>query len=108
MTPRGSRQKGLVQLETDTEFEDHRLDGNAAAGLLAEVFQIEMTVSSTTCAHCGTHGEMGRLIVYVRAPGTVFRCSICGHVQMKIVSAPGRYFVDMSGVRTLEITGQPG
>ena len=103
MTLRGSRRKGLDQLETEIEGEDHRLDGNAAAGLLAEVFQIEMTVSFTTCAYCGTHGEIGRLIVYVRAPGTVFRCSVCGQVQLKIVTAPGRYLVDMTGVRTLEI-----
>ena len=85
---------------------DYRLDGNAGAGLLAEVFQVEMTMSFTTCAHCGGRGEVGRLIVYMRAPGAVFRCSICGQVQMKIVSAPGRYWIDMTGVRVMEIAGE--
>jgi hypothetical protein len=93
----------LDQLEPEIEAEDHRLDGNAAAGLLAEVFQVEMTLSWTTCAYCGTHGEMGRLIVYVRAPGTVFRCSVCGQVQMRIVTVGDRHLVDLTGVRTLEI-----
>ncbi len=32
---------------------DAPLDGNAAAGVMAEVFQLEMTMAVTTCASCG-------------------------------------------------------
>ena len=36
-----------------------RLDGNAAAGLLQEVFVHELTVARGACASCGAVGEMG-------------------------------------------------
>jgi hypothetical protein len=83
--------------------EELRLDGNAGAGLLAEVFQTEMTLTWTTCFHCGTHGQMGNLILYSQGPGAVFRCSVCGMVQLKIVRGRDRYWVDMTGVRALEL-----
>ena len=33
---------------------DLRLDGNAAGGLLNEIFPFEMTAAEATCAGCGT------------------------------------------------------
>ena len=36
-----------------------RLDGNAAAGLLAEVFAFEITAAELTCASCGAPLEEG-------------------------------------------------
>ena len=36
------------------------LDGNAVAGLLHDVFGIELTASPTKCAHCGAVGRSGR------------------------------------------------
>lgn len=79
------------------------LDGNAAAGLLEEIFSLEMTVSWTTCAYCGARGQMGALHLYDRAPGLVFRCPICRNVEMKIVKGRDRYFIDLTGVRRLEV-----
>lgn len=83
---------------------DRRLDGNAAAGLLAEIFAAEMTVSWATCAHCGAEDQMGRLVVYMRAPGTVFRCSVCGKVVLRIVQGPQRLWMDFSGIGRLTMT----
>lgn len=86
-----------------TEIEESRLDGNAIGGLLQEIFVLEMTAAVGTCAHCGAVNEVGRLQVYVRAPGTVVRCPGCEQVLMKIVRGPGRYWLDMTGVRSLEL-----
>ena len=36
------------------------LDGNAAAGLLAEVFTMEATTAVVTCAGCGGPGRSAR------------------------------------------------
>ena len=36
------------------------LDGNAVAGLLREVFALEMTASPTKCAHCGAVSATSR------------------------------------------------
>lgn len=81
---------------------DMRLDGNAIGGLLREIFAMEMTNAVGTCASCGAVNEVGRVHVYVHAPGTVVRCPSCGQVLMRIVRGGGRYWVDMTGTRCLE------
>jgi predicted RNA-binding Zn-ribbon protein involved in translation (DUF1610 family) len=81
---------------------DMRLDGNAIGGLLREIFAMEMTNAVGTCASCGAVNEVGRVHVYMQAPGTVVRCPSCGQVLMRIVRGSGRYWVDMTGTRCLE------
>jgi len=83
-------------------IDEMRLDGNAIGGLLREIFAIEMTSAVGTCAHCGAVNEMGRVQVYVHAPGTVVRCPSCEAVLMRVVRGRGRYWFDMTGVRTME------
>ena len=82
---------------------DLRLDGNAAAGVLEEVFAFEMTTAVSTCASCGAVGEVGVLHAYVHAPGTVVRCPRCGAVLMRVVRSEERLWVDVQGVRSLEV-----
>ena len=82
--------------------DERRLDGNAIGGLLREVFAVEMTAAQGTCAHCGAINEVGRVQVYVQAPGTVVRCPDCEQVLMRIVRGRGRYWVDLTGIRSLE------
>jgi hypothetical protein len=82
---------------------DLRLDGNAAAGILAEVFAAEMTTAVGACAHCGATNPLGAVQVYAQAPGTVLRCPDCTAVLMTIVRAHDRLHVDLSGTRRLEL-----
>jgi predicted Zn finger-like uncharacterized protein len=79
-----------------------RLDGNAIGGLLSEIFTMEMTTAETTCANCGAVNAVGRVDVYLRAPGVVVRCPGCEQVLMRIVRAPGRFWIDLRGTRCLE------
>ena len=83
-----------------------RLDGNALAGTLAELFGLEMTLATTVCAGCGAVERVGALIVYDRAPGAVVRCAHCGQVQLRIARDGERWWVDMRGARCLEL--RPG
>jgi len=80
-----------------------RLDGNAAAGLLREVFAAEMTAARGTCAHCGATNAIGAVWVYAHAPGTVLRCPDCTGILMTIVRAHERLLVDVAGVRRLQL-----
>jgi Family of unknown function (DUF6510) len=80
------------------------LDGNAIAGLLAEVFGEEMTTATGTCASCGASGEVARFVVYVRAPGTVARCPACASVLMVLVTIRQITCVDLRGLATLELS----
>jgi len=84
-------------------IDDMKLDGNAIGGLLREVFALEMTAAEGTCAGCGAVNALARVDVYVHAPGTVVRCPGCGGVLLRIVRGGGRYWLDMTGIRSLEL-----
>lgn len=81
-----------------------RLDGNAAAGLLSEVFAHDMTAATGACGACGLVAEIGaqHLYMYPRSPGAVLRCSSCEGVLMVLVHGGGRYWFGAQGLRWLE------
>lgn len=78
------------------------LDGNAAAGVLGEVFTAEMTTAIMRCGGCGAAGPVGAAHLF-RGAGIVLRCPQCDNVLVKIVEGGGRMWFDFSGMRTLEI-----
>ncbi len=77
------------------------LDGNAAAGVLREIFTVEMTASPAECAGCGREGEIGALLAFVQAPGLVLRCPGCEQVMLRIVQTPEATYLDARGVVAL-------
>jgi uncharacterized protein DUF6510 len=86
----------------NTEFasaEPLRLDGNAAAGILSEIFAGEPTVARATCAGCGATGMVGTLLVYAHGMGTVMRCPRCDAVVLRIGQTSSSLWLDMSGAR---------
>jgi hypothetical protein len=78
------------------------LDGNSIAGLLQEVFAVEMTTALGTCGSCGSTEPVGAIHVY-RGAGIVMRCPHCDNALAKIVRSETRLWIDFPGVRTLEI-----
>jgi Zn finger protein HypA/HybF involved in hydrogenase expression len=78
------------------------LDGNGVAGLLREVFAVEMTTATGTCAACGARDQVGAVHVF-RGAGIVMRCPHCDNVLVKIVKDDARVWIAFPGVRTLEI-----
>ena len=83
-------------------MDELRLDGNAIAGLLAEVFAVEMTSAHGTCGHCGAVDAVGAVHVY-KAAGYVLRCPSCESVLGKLVTDGKRTWIDLRGLRTLEL-----
>jgi hypothetical protein len=82
---------------------ENKLDGNAAAGILQEIFPFEMTLVQATCTGCGATNAVGALAVYMHGMGTVVRCPSCDTVLIRVARAEGRYWLDMRGVRVLQI-----
>ena len=78
------------------------LDGNAVAGLLQEVFAVEMTTAIGVCGGCGTSMEVGAVRVY-RGAGVVLRCPHCDNALMKIVEGDARLWIAVPGMRVLEL-----
>jgi ribosomal protein S27AE len=79
------------------------LDGNAVAGLLQEVFAVEMTTANGTCNRCGETNAVGAVHVF-RGAGMVMRCPNCGNALMTIVQDDTRMWIGFAGVRTLNFT----
>jgi hypothetical protein len=82
---------------------DLRLDGNAAAGLLAEVFAAEMTAATGTCRGCGAINPLGAAQLYAHAPGAVLRCPACTAILLCVVRTPNGLVVDLTGLRQIRI-----
>ena len=80
-----------------------RLDGNGVAGLLQEVFAVEMTTALASCSDCGAADAVGALHVY-RGAGTVLRCPHCDNALVTIVKADERVSIGFVGIRNLQIT----
>jgi len=84
-------------------MEEMRLDGNAAGGMLAELFATDATGASATCAGCGRSAPLGALGEYGQGMGVVLRCASCDTAVLRITHTPGRLHVDFSGVSFLMI-----
>jgi Family of unknown function (DUF6510) len=79
------------------------LDGNAIAGLLREVFAVEMTTAIGTCGNCGATEPIGAVRVF-RGAGVVMRCPQCDNALVTIVKDDTRVWIGFPGVRTLQVT----
>jgi hypothetical protein len=78
------------------------LDGNAVAGLLQEVFAVEMTTAVATCGACGASDALGALRVF-RGAGIVMRCPGCDAAVLTLVEDGTRMRIGLAGVRMLQI-----
>jgi hypothetical protein len=80
-----------------------RVDGNQLAGPLRDVFSFDVTTATGTCCGCGRQAPLAEVDVYTHAPGLVARCRSCGQVLLRLVHGPGRVWLDMQGLRSLEL-----
>ena len=78
------------------------LDGNVVAGLLQEVFAVEMTTAIGTCNRCGASEPIGAVRVFLGA-GAVLRCPHCDNALVKIVKSEERMWMSLPGVQSLEL-----
>jgi hypothetical protein len=78
------------------------LDGNAVAGLLQEVFAVEMTTALGTCGKCAATEPVGAVHVF-RGAGIVMRCSHCDNPLVTIVKDDTRVWISLRGLRVLEV-----
>ena len=85
------------------QMEELVLDGNAIAGLLGEIFTMEMTSAVATCGGCGAVMPVGRVHVYMHGPGKVARCPRCGRMLFRIASGSRRAWLDFSGTACIEV-----
>jgi hypothetical protein len=77
------------------------LDGNAAAGLLQEIFVLDITTAQIQCEACSSTAAVGALRLYAAPMGAVLRCTHCDGVLMRAVRTPRGHWLEMAGARYL-------
>ena len=75
---------------------DHQLDGNAFAGLLADVLVGEPTRAERICPSCHARHPAGAHRAYEGA-GLVLRCPSCGDVAVRLATLPRQRVVEFRG-----------
>jgi hypothetical protein len=84
------------------EGDEHStLDGNAAGGLLSEVFAFDATVAPTTCAGCGRTRPMAELMLYAVELCAIRRCPSCDEAVVRIGRTPRGLWLDLRGAATV-------
>lgn len=81
-----------------------RLDGNAAGGMLREVFTRDMTAALATCIGCERVSPIGTLLDYGGEMGVILRCPSCDTVMLRVVRTPDSLRVDASGTAIFAIS----
>ena len=80
-----------------------RLDGNAAAGMLADLFAVDLTAARSRCGSCGTTSMLGAHHLYADAPAIVLRCPTCTEVVLRFASRPDRILLDLRGAQLVVV-----
>jgi hypothetical protein len=81
-----------------------RVDGNATAGILSELFVPDLTAARARCAGCGVTRTIGVLLVYAHGMGTVMRCPGCDSVVMRIARTPTHVWLDATGATSIAVS----
>jgi hypothetical protein len=102
---KASSQSRKRSVTADRAVDSLRLDGNAAAGMLSEVFVPDLTAGRAKCAGCGTTRSIGALHVYSHGMGMVVRCPSCDGVILRVARTATRVWLDARGAVSIVISG---
>jgi hypothetical protein len=88
------------------EIEDEemtRLDGNAATGVLTQVFCGEPSGALIVCAGCGETAAIGALMAYGLELGAILRCPKCDTAVLRLGAAGAALWLDLRGAVSLHV-----
>jgi uncharacterized Zn finger protein len=77
-------------------------DGNAIAGVLEEIFGVEVTATMRVCQSCGQEHAIGAHRLY-RGAGLVLRCPNCGDIAAAVATKQDEYRVKLFGTWSEEL-----
>lgn len=91
---------------SDRAVDALRVDGNAAGGVLSEIFAPDVTIGRAKCAGCGTTRAVGALHVYSHGMGLVVRCPGCDGVVLRVARTPTHLWLDARGAVSIAISAR--
>ena len=79
------------------------VDGNALAGPLSEIFSVDMTTASGTCASCGDLSVLATAMVYLKPKTFIVRCHVCDSVLLTIIQSSRETRIELNGMTSLSV-----
>lgn len=101
MTASGTPDTPTGDRPSTAASDPRRLDGNAAAGPLRELFTVDLVAAACTCGHCGSTAPLATHTLYTDAPALVLRCPSCSGVVLRYATTGGRLRLDLTGAQLL-------
>lgn len=89
--------------EVNVPREPAALDGNAAAGLLQQIFAIDITMARVTCGGCELVQPLAALKLYGLPMGNILRCPRCQSTLVRAVARDTECWLDLRGVAALHL-----
>ncbi|WP_314096898.1 DUF6510 family protein [Microbacterium foliorum] len=88
----------------DTTHPGHRerVDGNAAGGLLLELFGRDMTGARAACGRCDREAELADAVAELDRDGMILLCRGCGHTLLTYLCVDDRCTLALGGLTRLE------
>jgi hypothetical protein len=81
------------------------LDGNAAAGILSDVFAGDVTTVVGVCGGCGAVAPLAEAVVELDEAAAIVRCRGCTHTLVTVLRRPQGTRVVFGTLRELVIDG---
>ena len=78
------------------------VDGNAAAGLLADVFGDDMTALMGVCGGCSASAPLAETTVELDETAAIVRCRSCTHTLLTVLRTPSGIRLVIGTLRELE------
>jgi ribosomal protein S27E len=79
-----------------------RVDGNAAGGLLLEIFGQDMTGARARCAHCLRAAAVADAVAELDDTGMILLCRGCGRTLLTYLRTGGRAALTIGTLTHLE------
>lgn len=79
------------------------VDGNALAGLLAEVFAADVTLAVMTCGGCSASAPLGAADVEDDGVAAIVRCRSCTHTMLTVLRRADGLSLRMGALHRLDL-----
>ena len=90
-------------VDANVSDEPAALDGNAAAGLLQQIFAIDITMARITCSGCQLVQPIAALRLYGLPMGNILRCPRCQATLIRAVARDKECWLDLRGAAALHV-----
>ena len=90
--------------ELNISPEPSGLDGNAAAGLLQQIFAVDITTAGITCAACESVHPLASLKLYGLPMGYILSCPQCHATLIRAAAHRQECWLDCRAVSILRLT----